>query len=67
MLQYCSNLTYINLSSFQTKNVTIKSYIFNDCSNLTNINLSFFDTKNVKNMTGMFNGCDKLKNKPFFI
>ena len=41
----CSNLTNIDLSSFDTKNVTNMSYMLSYCSNLTNIDLSSFDTK----------------------
>jgi len=58
----CSNLTNINLSSFDTKDVTNMSYMFGGCSNLTNINLSSFDTKNVTNMSYMFGGCSNLTN-----
>jgi len=45
MFDGCSNLTNINLSSFDTKNVTNMGSIFSGCSNLTNINLSSFNTK----------------------
>ena len=62
MFNGCTNLTNIDLSSFDTKYVTNMSHMFNGCSNLTNIDLSFFDTKNVTNMSHMFNGCSKLKN-----
>ena len=57
----CSNLTNIDLSSFNTKNVTNMSYMFYGCSNLTNIDLSSFNTENVTNISGMFYECSKLK------
>ena len=49
----------MDLSSFDTKNVTDLESMFSCCSNLTNINLSSFDTKNVTNMGDMFFGCYK--------
>jgi len=62
MFSDCSYLKNIDLSSFDTKNVTNMSNMFNGCSNLKNIVLSSFDTKNVTNMNGMFKGCSKLTN-----
>jgi len=58
----CFNLTNIDLSSFDTKNVTNMSDMFFKCSTLTNIDLSSFNTKNVKNMSYMFFSCSKLTN-----
>ena len=58
----CRNILKIDLSSFNTKNVTNMSYMFYGCSNLTNIDLSSFDTKNVINMSNMFSGCSNLTN-----
>ena len=43
----CSKLTNIDLSSFNTKNVTNMSYMFYECSKLTKIDLSSFNTENV--------------------
>ena len=62
MFYECWNLTNLNLSSFDTKNVTDMSGMFYECSNLTNLNLSSFDTKNVTYMSLMFSGCSKLAN-----
>ena len=45
MFYHCSNLTKIDLSSFDTKNVTYMGAMFSGCSNLTNLDLSSFDTK----------------------
>ena len=58
----CHNIIDIDLSSFDTKNVTNMSYMFYNCSNLTNIDLSSFDTKNVTNMSYMFSYCSNLTN-----
>ena len=62
MFNGCSNLTNIDLSSFDTKNVTNMSFMFFGCSNLTNIDLSSFDTKNITDMSFMFSLCSKLTN-----
>ena len=58
----CRNLISINLSNFDTKNVTNMSEMFCDCNNLTSINLSNFDTRNVTDMSEMFKGCNKSAN-----
>ena len=50
----------INLSSFNTSNVTFMQGMFNYCEKLTSLNLSNFDTSNVTNMVGMFNVCTNL-------
>ena len=54
------DLTNINLSNFNTNNVTDMSCMFYECSSLTNINLSNFNTNNATNMSSMFTGCKKL-------
>ena len=61
MLNVCNKLINLNISSFDTKNVTDMSNMFNGCSSLVNLDLSSFDTKNVINMLCMFFNCDKLK------
>ena len=60
MFSYCSGLTNINLSNFNTNKVTDMGSMFSHCSGLTNINLSNFNTNNVTNMSCMFYGCKKL-------
>ena len=57
-----SYLTNIDLSSFNTQNVTNMMGMFIDCSNLINIDLSSFNTQNVTNMSFMFNLCSNLTN-----
>ena len=61
MFDDCSSLTNINLSNFNTQNVTNMSYMFYDCYSLTNINLSNFNTQNVTDMSYIFSGCKSLK------
>ena len=47
----------LDLSSFDTSNVTNMSGMFDGCPNLRVLDLSSFDTSNVTNMSGMFAGC----------
>ena len=54
MFSFCSSLTSLNLSNFNTNNVTDMRYMFSDCSSLTSLNLSNFNTNNVTNMSKMF-------------
>ncbi|CCY94186.1 pF03382 family protein [Firmicutes bacterium CAG:884] len=56
----CSSLTSLDLSSFNTSNVTDMVEIFAGCSSLTSLDLSNFNTSNVTNMQGMFSGCSSL-------
>ena len=56
------NITFIDLSSFDTRNVINMSDMFYYCYNLYKINLSSINTDNVKDMSYMFCGCYKLKN-----
>ena len=60
MFRGCRSLTSVNLSNFDTSNVTSMDSMFNNCSGLTSVNLSSFDTSNVTNMSYMFNNCSGL-------
>ena len=55
-----SNLTLLNLSSFDTSKVTDMHHMFYGMSNLTSLNLSNFDTSKVTNMEYMFCGMSNL-------
>ena len=69
MFHNCFDLNNLNISSFNTKNVTDMSYMFYDCKNLINLDLSSFNTKNIENVNGIFHGCNKSiieKNKSIF-
>ena len=60
----CSSLKELNLSNFNTNNVTNMFVMFLDCSSLKELNLSNFNTNNVTNMSGMFSGCsEQFQNK----
>ena len=63
MFSDCESLTNINLSNFNTQNVTNMSDMFSHCESLININLSNFTTQNVSNMKDMFYNCKSLKKK----
>ena len=54
MFSWCYSLTSLNISKFNTDNVTDMRYMFSGCSSLTSLNLSNFNTNNVTNMSGMF-------------
>jgi surface protein len=57
MFSNCSSLTSVDLSNFDTSNVTNMEFMFRNCSSLTSIDLSSFDISNVTSMMSMFSGC----------
>ena len=58
----CENLKDIDLTSFNTNNVTDMSYMFCCCKNLINLKFSKnFNTKNVTNFYAIFGGCHNLE------
>ena len=63
MFYNCSSFANINLSNFNTQNVTDMSSMFYNCSSLTNINLSNFNTRNVTFIWEMFYGCKSLNER----
>ena len=60
MFAYCSGLTSLDLSGFDTSAVTSMSHMFYSCSGLTSLNLSGFDTSAVTSMDSMFAYCSNL-------
>ena len=56
----CQEIIEINLSSFNTSNVTSINQMFFDCTSLTSLDLSNFDTSQVTEMFGMFYSCSSL-------
>ena len=56
------NIIDVDLSSFDTSQVTSMSYMFSGMSKLTSLNLSNFDTSKVTNMSNMFSGMSGLTN-----
>lgn len=60
MFSYCSGITSLDLSSFNTGSATDMAYMFYNCSAITLLNLSGFDTQKVTNMNKMFSNCPNL-------
>ena len=64
----CANMFFyckaeeIDVSEFNTTNVTNMYQMFSYCSSLTSLDLSSFNTSNVTNMQSMFSGCSSLTN-----
>ena len=56
----CSSLTSLDLSNFNTSNVTDMSFMFASCTGLTSLDLSNFDTSSVADMSNMFTYCSSL-------
>ena len=60
MFAKCSNLETLDLSHFNTENVTTMAQMFYGCTKLHNLNIDNFNTENVSYMNGMFEGCSGL-------
>ena len=58
MVNVCASL---DLSSFDTSNVTSMQGMFSSCSSLTDLDLSSFDTRKVTTMSMMFDECSSIK------
>ncbi|MBQ1885287.1 MAG: BspA family leucine-rich repeat surface protein, partial [Bacteroidales bacterium] len=56
----CSSLTTLDVSNFNTANVTDMGGMFSDCRSLTTLDLSNFNTANVTDMYSMFYYCISL-------
>ena len=57
---YLSGLEKVDISEFNTLNVTDMSEMFGGCVYLTNIELGNLDTRKVTDMSGMFRGCQSM-------
>ena len=60
MFKDCSALTTLDVSNFDTQNVTDMSRMFKGCRALTTLDLSSFETQNVTDMSRMFKSCSAL-------
>ena len=60
MFAGCESLTSIDLSGFDTSNVTTMIEMFSNCLNLVKLDLSGFDTSKVTTMRDMFFNCENL-------
>ena len=61
MFYSCERLTSLDVSNFNTQNVTDMSYMFSWCEGLNSLDLSKFDTQNVEYMNYMFWSSSALK------
>jgi surface protein len=57
----CKNLTSLDVSSFDTSNVTDMDEMFWGCESLTILDVSNFNTSNITYMYKMFYNCANLK------
>ncbi len=60
MFFYCTELSSIDMSGFDTSNVTNMVSMFSSCEKLSSLNLSGFDTSKVEDMSNMFKSCRML-------
>ena len=51
----------VDLSHFNSANVTTFESMFNTCTSLKSVNMEHLNTKNVTNMRNMFMGCENLE------
>ena len=61
MFNGCESLSSIDVSHFDTRNVTMMKYMFKGCSSLVSISLPNFDTRKVTTMRSMFQSCSNLR------
>ena len=57
---YCSKLTSLDLSNWNTSNVTNMRGMFRNCPNLTSLDVNNWDTTKVTTMSYMFDCCSNL-------
>ena len=61
MFGWCTSLKSLDLTNFNTENVTDMYYMFYNCTSLESLDLTNFNTAKVTNMTDMFRKCSALK------
>ena len=60
MFENCDNLTSLDVTNWDTSNITNMSSMFDYCNSLTTLDVSNFDTSNVTDMSNMFYNCNSL-------
>ena len=65
MFYYSSAIKTLDLTNFNTQNVTNMYHMFNDMAEITTIDLSSFDTNSVTNYFGMFADTPNLQHITF--
>ena len=61
MFSNCKSLQTLELSSFNTSNVTDMMFMFWGCESLKTLDISSFDMSNFKNTYNMLSGCNSLR------
>lgn len=61
MFYGCEALTSLDVSGFDTRNVTDMKWMFFGCESLTALDVSGFDTGKVTDMESLFSGCMSVK------
>ena len=61
LFKNCKNITFIDLSNFNSTSKNGMYGMFEGCTNLESINFSNFDTSNFNNMQNLFYDCHNLK------
>jgi len=59
MFARCWSLKKLNISSFDTRNVSKVGWMFYECRNLIDLNLSSFNIEKIKNVESIFYDCPK--------
>ena len=54
MFYDCKYLSSLDLSNFNTQNITNMEYMFSHCHSLSSLDISNFNTQNVTNMKSMY-------------
>ena len=60
MFTGCTNLTSLDVTKFNTANVTNMNSMFYNCSKLTSLDVTKFNTAKVSDMSRMFSSCTNL-------
>ena len=60
LFAYCSSLTSLDVTHFNTAKVTNMNSMFDSCSSLTSLDVTYFNTANVTGMNNMFYSCSAL-------
>lgn len=61
MFSGCRGLTKLNLTGWNTQNVTTMGHMFSHCAKLTTLDLSSFNTEKVTFASAMFVDCSNLR------
>ena len=60
LFRSCNKLTSLDVSNWDTSNVTIMKYMFHNCYKLIQLDVSNFNTSKVTTMQSMFEKCNNL-------